>query len=224
MTTLVRTLRAIIRDELARVRLPELGTVTRVLARASDDAADNHQVNVKLRATGVELERVAVAVARLGLSALPNEGDLVLVAFAGGDLNLPVVIGCVYDDQAHPPVAQAHEVVYQPPDEADSSLRRLHIELTSGTTLTLQDEIATVVLGDTSIEVNKDGDVVVKAKGKLSLQAEGDVEVKAGGDLLLSAQGQASLKGMSASLEGQSEAKLKGAQIAIAGMTQFNPS
>ena len=224
MTTLVRTLRAIIRDELARVRLPELGTVTQVLARASGDAADNHQVNVKLRASGVELARVSVAVARLGWSTLPNEGDLVLVAFAGGDLNLPVVIGCVYDDQAHPPQAQAHEVVYQPPDEADSSLRRLHLELPSGATVTLQDEIATVVLGDTSIEVNKDGDVLVKAKGKLSLQAEGDIEVKAGGDLTLSAQGKASLKGMSASLEGQSESKVKGAQIAIAGTTQFNPS
>jgi len=222
MSELLGTLRAIIRDELSRMRLPELGTVTRVLPRAGDDAADNHQVNVKLRTSGVELERVSVAVARLGLSALPNEGDLVLVAFVGGDLNLPVVIGCLYDDQAHPPTAQEHELVYQPPDEADSSLRRLHIELKSGAKLTLQDELATVVLGDTSIEVNKDGDVVVKAKGKLTLQAEGDIEVSAGGDLKLSAQGKAAVEGLSASLEGQTESKVKGAQISIAGMTQFS--
>ena len=45
-----------------------------------------------------------------------------------------------------------------------------------------------------------------------------------GGDLKLSAQGAASLKGSSATLEGQSEAKVKGPQVGIAGNTQFSPS
>jgi len=234
------TLRAIVRQELSRVRMPELGIVTQVHAHDSDDSPNNHQVNVRLRSSGVELQRVAVATGRPGLSALPNENDLVLVSFVGGDLNLPVVVGCLYDDQAHPPSAQLHEVVYQPPDEEDSSLRRLHLELPSGCTLTVQDEVVTVTMGDTQVVVNKDGDVAVTAKGKvtvssqdnvevesqgdLKVSAQGNLELSAQGDLTLSAQGAASLKGMSAAVEGQSEAKVKGPSLSLAGNTQFSPS
>jgi len=221
---LVATLRAIIRDELSRVRQPELGSVTLVHTHDSEDSPANHQVDVRLRASGVELTRVPVAVGRIGFSALPNVGDLVLVNFVGGDLNAPIVVGCVYDDQAHPPVAAPHEVVYQPPDEEDSAVKRFHVELPGGSTLTLQDEALTVTLGETSVVINKDGDVTIQAKGKVSVQAQGDMELAAQGDLKLTAQGAASLKGSSATLEGQSEAKVKGPQVAIAGNTQFSPS
>ncbi|HVE86641.1 MAG TPA: DUF2345 domain-containing protein [Myxococcales bacterium] len=240
MTELMATLRAIVRQELARVRMPELGIVTQVMAHDGDDSPNNHQVNVRLRSSGLELQRVAVATSRLGLSALPNENDLVLVNFVGGDLNLPVVVGCIYDDQAHPPTAALHEVVYQPPDDEDSNAKRLHVELPSGCTLTVQDEVVTVTMGDTSVVVNKDGDVTVNAKGKVTIQsqdnveveaqgdlklsAQGNVEVKAQGDLKLEATGSASFKGMSASVEGQSEAKLKGPSVSLAGNTQFSPS
>jgi phage baseplate assembly protein gpV len=240
VTELMATLRAIVRQELSRVRMPELGIVTQVHAHDGDDSPSNHQVNVRLRSSGVELQRVAVATARLGLSALPNENDLVLVNFVGGDLNLPVVVGCVYDDQAHPPTAQLHEVHYQPPDEEDSAAKRVLITLPSGCTLAIQDEAVTVTMGDTEVVVNKDGDVTVNAKGKVSIQsqddvevqaqgnlkmsAQGNVEVEAQGDLKMSATGNASLKGMATTVEGQSEAKLKGPSVSLAGNTQFSPS
>jgi hypothetical protein len=240
VTELMATLRAIVRQELAKVRQPELGIVTQVHAHDGDDSPNNHQVNVRLRSSGVELQRVAVATARLGLSALPNENDLVLVTFVGGDLNLPVVVGCVYDDTAHPPTANLHEVVYQPPDDEDSGAKRFHLALPSGCTLTVQDEAVTVTMGDTSVVVNKDGDVTVNAKGKVSVQsqsdvevqasgdlkvsADGNVELKASGDLKLEATGNASLKGMATTVEGQSEAKVKGPSVSLAGNTQFSPS
>lgn len=224
MSELLATLRAIVRDELARRNEPELATVTRVFAREGDGDKSNHQVSLRLRASGVELPRVPVAVPRLGLSALPNEGDLVLVAFVGGDLNAPVAVGCLYDDQAHPPVAQPHEVVYQPPDEADSGVRRLHLELQSGAALTFGDDKLEITLGDTSIVVNRDGDLAISAKGKLRLAAEGDLEIESQGDLKLTAQGQLALKGSAATVEGQSQATLKAPQLGLAGMTQFSPS
>lgn len=240
MSELMATLRAIVRQELARVRMPELGIVTQVHAHDSDDSPNNHQVNVRLRSSGVELQRVAVATARAGFTALPNENDLVLVNFVGGDLNLPVVVGCIYDDQAHPPAAQLKEIIYKPPDEEDANLKRLHLELPSGCTLTVQDEVVTVTMGETSVVVNKDGDVAVSAKGKVTvtsqdnveveaqgdmkISAQGNLELQAQGDLKLSAQGAASLKGMSADVEGQSAAKVKAPSLSLAGNTQFSPS
>jgi phage baseplate assembly protein gpV len=224
MNDVVAILRAIVREELARRRAPELGVVSQLWAKSSDDNDGNHQVNVKLRASGVELQRVPVLVGRLGFSALPNVDDLVLVDYIDGDLNAPVVIGCLYDEQTHPPKADEREVVYQPPDDQDSSVRRLHVELPSGNVLTLDDDKLTLTFGDTSVVVNRDGDVEISAKGNLKLSAQGDISVEAQGDLKLSAQGTLSAKGMSTSLEGQSDATVKGPQVTLSGITQFSPS
>jgi len=224
VSDLLTTLRAIVREELARRAQPELATVTRVWAREGDDSRSNHQVSLRLRGSGAELERVPVAVPRLGLSALPNEGDLMLVAFVGGDLNAPVALGCLYDEQAHPPVAQLHEVVYQPPDDADSAVRRFHCELSNGAALTLSDDKLEIVLGDTSIVVDRDGDLTLAAKGNLKLTAQGDIELTAQGDVKVTAQGQLQAKGMAATVEGQSQASFKAPQLGIAGMLQFSPS
>jgi phage baseplate assembly protein gpV len=222
-TNLLGTLRAIVRDELSRMRPPELAQVTQLYPSSSDDTA-NHQIDVKLRRSGVELKRVPMSVSRLGLSILPQVDDLVVVAFLGGDLNAPVVLGCLYDDQAHPPKADEHEVVYTPPDPGDSGVRRLYVELSSGAKLTLDDDTVKVELGDTSLIVNRDGDVSLKSKGKIELSAQGDITLDAQGDIKLSAQGDLKLTGMSATLEGQSSTTVKGPSIAVNGMTQFSPS
>jgi uncharacterized protein involved in type VI secretion and phage assembly len=223
VSDLVGVIRAVVRDELTRRRSPELGTVTVVSPKTSDDGDGNHQVNIKLR-SGLELERVPVAVARLGLSALPNVGDLMIVAFVGGDLNAPVAIGCLYDEQAHPPQAAEHEVVYQPPDPDDSSVRRLHVELQNGNAITLDDDKLTITFGDTSVVVNQDGDVAISAKGKVSLSSQSDIEIDARGDLKLSATGSVSIKGASTTLEGKSDTTVKGPSLTLAGNTQFSPS
>ena len=224
MSDLIATLRAIVRDEMARVRAPELGVVTQAFPRDADGNKSNHQVNLRLRESGVELQRVPVAVSRLGLSALPREGDLVLVSFVGGDLNAPIAVGCLYDDEAHPPVAQLGEVVYQPPEDEESGVRRFHLELKNGSTITVDDESLKVTLGDTALEVTKDGDVLIKAKGKIRLESQADIELEAQGAAKLNASGDLSAKGMSATVEGQSAAKLKGAQVSLAGMTSFSAS
>ncbi len=222
---LMTTLRAIVREELARVRPPELGVVTSLYAREDDGNDGNHQVNVKLLAGGVELQRVPLAVSRAGWSVLPNEGDLLVVGFLGGDLNAPVALGVLYSDQGRPPVAKAHELVYLAPDPDDSSLRRLHFELANGNTLTVKDETLEVVMGGTTVTVKKDGDVEIKAAGKVTIDADGDLALSSGGSVSITAQSDLSLKGTtSATLEGSSQATVKGAQIALSGMTQFNPA
>ncbi len=220
MSDLIDTLRAIVRDELSRQRPAELGAVTEI----HTSEGDNHQVNLRLLSLGVELVRVPVAVGRLGLSSLPQVGDLMVVAFMGGDINAPVALGCVYDDTAHPPKAEAHEVVYHLPDEASESPRRLHLETAGGSKITVWDSKVTIELGETQVVVEKDGDVTILAKGAVSVEAGGDLTLSAGGDLTLSAKGNASLKGTATTVEGAAEVKIKAAQIAIAGLTQFSPS
>lgn len=217
-------LRAVVREELARIRPPELGIVTEVFTRDGDSSDNNHQVSLRLRASGVELQRVPVATGRLGTSLLPRVGELVVVAFAQGELNAPVVIGSLYDDERQPPVAKPDEVVYQPDDSGDASLRRLHLELPSGTTLTLGDERLELVSGGTELIVDRDGDVTVRAAGSVVIEAAGDATVEAGGNLVLSARQNVTVKGIAVTVEGQGEAKLKAASISIAGLAQFSAS
>ncbi|MEP6999785.1 MAG: phage baseplate assembly protein V [bacterium] len=224
-TDLMSTLRAIVRDEMSRVRQPELGVVTQTHAREDDSNDGNHQVSLALCASGVELQRVPIAVSRAGWSALPNEGDLLLVNFVGGDLNAPVVVGSLYSDQAHPPVAKAHEIVYLAPDDDDSSLRRMHFELANGNTFTIKDETLEVVMGGTTVTLNKDGDIEIKAAGNISFSADGDFSLKASGSVSIEAQSDLKLKGTSsATLEGTATTTVKGGQISLAGVTQFNPA
>ena len=224
MTDLITTLRAIIREETSRHRSAELALVTAVHARDADGSDNNHQVNLRLRDSAVELQHVPVAVGRLGVAMLPQVGDLVVVLFVGGDLNAAVVVGSVYDDKNRPPVGKPEEVVYQPPDPGDAAIRRIHLELSSGSTITVDDDKVTVTSGGTELVINRDGDVTVKAAGKLAFEAQGEISLEAGADLKLSARGNVTVSGVAATLEGTGTAKVKAPAVSLAGMTQFSPS
>ena len=223
-TDLLDTLRAIVRDELARQRMPELGVVTAVFPRTDDGSDDNHQASVRLGASGVELQHVPVAVGRLGLAWLPQVGDTVLVLFIQGELNAPVVVGSLYDAQVRPPTAKAGETVYLPSDAGgDAALRRLHVALGSDVTLTLDDEHLTVKLGGTELVLSKDGDVAITSAAKLTIKTQGDFSVEASGNIDLKAQASLNLAGVAAKLEGQGSAQVKAPAITLAGNTQFSP-
>jgi phage baseplate assembly protein gpV len=223
MSSLIPTLRAIVREELTRYRMPELGVVSGVFAK--DDSGDgNHQVNVTLRGSGVELQRAPVAIDRAGWSALPREGDIVVVTFLDGDLNSPVVLGTVYDNTLRPPKGTPLELVYQPPDDEDSSVRRLYVELPGGSSITYGDDKLTVTSGGTEIVVEKDGDVSVKSAGNVKIESQGDISLEAGGNVNVKAQQNVSVQGVASTLEGQGSATVKGPSISVNGMTSFNPS
>jgi phage baseplate assembly protein gpV len=224
MSDMMAVLRAIVRDELARRSGPQLGVVTSVFPHDSGSSDGNHQVNVKLRETGVELQRVPVAVGRLGLSMLPKVDELVIVVFVNDDLNAPIVVGSVYDESVQPPVGKAEELVYMPTDPDDSSIRRLHVELGNGSLITFDDEKLTVQLGGTEVVIKKDGDVSVKGAGKLEVKTDADMKFEASGNLEIKAQGDLKISGVSVTVEGQGAAKLKAPAVTLAGNTQFSPS
>ena len=107
---------------------------------------------------------------RIGLSSVPRVGDLVVVAFVGGDLNGPVVLGLLYDDQQHPPKAEPDEVVYEVPDDGRAPAGS-RSSSPNGNTVTVTDDAVTIAMGGTTITVESDGAVTVEAASDLVLEA-----------------------------------------------------
>ena len=122
MSTIVDTIQAIVRSELRSVRSPELGVVDAVYPHSDDGDLDNYGCDVVLKNTGLLLRRVPVATGHIGTVAIPNVGDLVLVAFEGGDVNQPIVIGRLYNDEDRPPLNTTDEVIFRLPLAASSQL------------------------------------------------------------------------------------------------------
>jgi uncharacterized protein involved in type VI secretion and phage assembly len=224
MSLVMPVLRAVVRDELAEVQPLALGSVTSVVSNGDGSGAHNVELNVRLHGSALELQRVPVMAGRIGLSAAPRQGDTAVVAFVGGDVNGPVVLGFLYDDQRHPPKADVDEVVYEVPDDG-SSQRRVEVVMTNGNKVSLLDDNVTVTMGGTKIDVASDGAITIKAAGDLVLEADGDVSIKAGKNLDMNAQVNATLKASAnASVEGSAGATLKGATTTIAGTTSFSPA
>lgn len=216
MSSIIPSLRTLIRAELAALRMPDLGVVTRVYTNDGGQGKHALEVDLRLRGSALELQRVQVAVGRLGLSCVPRVDDLVVIAFAGGDLNAPIVIGCLYDERVLAPDAGPDELVYTVPDDERDGARRLELQLPQGRKLTIEDSKLTITMGSTTI--------TVEADGAISLEAGGDMTLKANGAIAIEATGEATLKGSSVTVQGQSSATLKGATTTIGGTTNFSPT
>jgi hypothetical protein len=224
MSLVLPVLRAVVRDELADVQPLALGAVTSVVSNADGSGAHNVEINVRLHGSALELQRVPVLAGRIGLSAAPRVDDTAVVGFVGGDLNGPVALGFLYDDQRHPPKAEIDELVYEVPDDGSSS-RRVEVVLANGNTVTLLDDNVTITMGGTTFDVAADGAVTIEAATDLVLKASGDVKIEAGGNVDVTASADATVKAnANATVEGSAAAKLKGGTTTIAGTTSFSPA
>ncbi len=230
MSGLVDTIQAIIREELRHLYLAELGVVTDLHEHGSAGDKNNYACSVRLRDNGLDLAFVPIATPRVGFSALPNVGDLVLVQFLGGDPNAPVVTGRFYSEAARPPVAAAGECVYESPDAKASGVRRAYLKLPNGAMLTWDDDALLLESGATKLTIKHDGEVVLESADKVTVKSTSDTVVESQGALSLKATGDVSLEGMnvaikaqaSAQIEGQATATLKGVNVAIKGITAFS--
>ncbi|MCP4215146.1 MAG: Rhs element Vgr protein [bacterium] len=231
MTNLLTTIRKIIRQETAQLRLTEVGVVTELFSHESESDKNNYECTVKLRDSGLILKNVAVATARIGSAALPNKNDLVLVNFINGSIHAPVIVGRLYNDEDRPPVAKPHEFVYVSPDDAESGIRRIYLEFPKGNKILLDDDKLVVEAGSTKITVNNGGDVSMEVAGNMSVQAGGDIELGAKGNIILEAKGDVNVDGVNVNIKGKAaanveasgSAKLKGATVAVNGMTSSGP-
>ena len=214
-------LRAVVRDELRDVQLLSLGCVTDVVTNADGSGARNVEVNARLHGSELELQRVPVMCGRIGMSVAPRIGDTVVLAFISGDLNGAIVLGCIHDDQQHPPTCNADDLVYAVPDDG-SGAKRIEVRLAGGNTLTVQDDTVTISLGATSVKVESDGAVTIAAATDLVFKAKGDITIEAGRDFSVRATNATMNADVNATVQAGAAAALKGAVTSIAGQTSFS--
>jgi len=150
MDSIVSVMKKIAEQEAQKIYTTELGIVTAVFPHASDSDKDNYQCSVKLKykkqpdGSDFELRKVPLLTPHIGLANIPRVDELVVLAFIGGNINAPVILGRLYNDEDRPPKNDKGQVVL-------TQLETLTITLNSGTV----------------IEVDKDGNVNIEAKGNV---------------------------------------------------------
>lgn len=212
-TTFVGVMSEVARRELAAHRSLALGVVTESFSNESGKGEHHLACHVRLHGSELVLQDVPVAVGRVGLSALPRKGDLVVLGFLDGDVNGPVVLGTIHAADMPSPDAKVDEVVYEVPDEGGSA-RRLEMKLPNGNKLTVTDDEVSIDMGGTTI--------VVESGGAITLEASGDVSITSGGNMTIESKANLSIKAAAnLKLEASGNADLKGTMTSIAGMTSF---
>jgi uncharacterized protein involved in type VI secretion and phage assembly len=198
--TLLESIQTIVREELGRVRTAELAKVQDLHPHADDGDTDNYACTVALRDSGIVLSRVPVATGRIGSASIPAVGELVLVQFVNGDVNAPVIVGRLYNDEDRPPPNDDGQAILHLPlgaadDEAvhlelhSNGARKAVVRLGAGLDLTVQDDDPVVKLdvgGNAGLTIAKDGAVQIKSQG--------DVEIT-GNQVKVEAQSKLTLKG-----------------------------
>jgi phage baseplate assembly protein gpV len=211
----VEVIRQIAGDEVKKQHLLELGLVTSIFPHSSSGDRDNYEVNVKLKNRNLELRKVPVATQMIGFSYIPHVGDLVLLAYIRGDINGPVILGRLYNDEDRPPESRAGEMVYISQDPPDAGLRRLFMKFPSGITLTITDDLVKTEAGNTILTMNRDGDVTINSGANVTLTADGDIDLKAQNIRINCSQSFSASAGTSATVEASANLDLKGSMVRI---------
>ena len=185
--SIVETIKGIAEKELKKIHFPELAVVTSIFPHSSGSDKDNYECNARLKTADIELRKVPIATQCIGLVGIPRVGDLVLIAFINGDINAPIVIGRLYNDEDRPPLNNAEEVVYVPPYAENSDVRRIYLEFPGGMILRITDEEVDVNAGETKVVIQRDGDIVIESKANINIKADGDTSVKSTGNMSFSA-------------------------------------
>jgi uncharacterized protein involved in type VI secretion and phage assembly len=185
--SIVETMKGIAEKELKKFHLPELGVVTSIFPHSSASDKDNYECNVRLKNADVELRKVPIATQCIGLVGIPRVGDLVLLAFINGDINAPIVIGRLYNDEDRPPLNKAEEVVYVPPYARKPDVRRIYLEFPGGMIFRITDDEVDVNAGETKVIIQRNGDIVIESKANINVKAEGDTTLKSKGNMTFSA-------------------------------------
>jgi len=209
MSGMVEVIRKIVEAEIRKIHVAELGVVTSIFPHASDSDKDNYECNVKLKNTGLELQKVPVATQHIGLAHIPKVDEMVLVTFLNGDINAPILIGRMYTAEDRPPANDGEEMIYIPPYSENADLRRFHVELPSGIILSVTDDILNVEAGKTMLKINRDGDIEVESNEKVSITASGEMIFNADKITIESKQDMNIKAGTNATIKGESGVKME---------------
>ncbi len=213
--TIVRTIRDIAEREVASHPNAGIGVVTSI--RSPDGT---YACSVKIRETGLVLPTVPIAVGALGVAAVPEVGDLVVVMFVAGDFHAPVIVGRLYDDETGPPPNKPGEAVISLPPGPTDADKALVVSLKAGDdarslTITLdgsqkvevkiEDEAVSLVAGDSQVDLGTGSITVKSGDSKLVLKKDGDLSIEAGKKL--------SIKATQIEIHGDASVKVAGQTI-----------
>lgn len=239
MGNIVNTIQAIVRDEMRGLRSAELGLVKKVYPHSADGDADNYACDVEIKNSQLLLKRVPISTDRIGTVAIPNIDDLVLVSFIQGDINQPIVIGRLYNDQDRPPLNNPDEVIFRLPlaetdnktlkaairniQQQASEPREVIIEMPPKITVRITDGTVRATAGDSEMVIDQSsasgGTVtVVTGRTKMTMNQDGDIEVEAAGSMSLKANRDLNIDAMNININSQLATKVKaGTEAAIKG-------
>ncbi len=238
MSSIVNTIQAIIQQELRNVRIAELGVVETVYPHSSASDKDNYACDVKLKNSGLLLKRVPIATNHIGTVAIPNLGDLVLLAFDRGEVNQPIVIGRLYNDADRPPLNNSNEVIFRLPlAEADDKTikaairnlpdknppREILVEMPPKITLRITDGTVHATAGKTEMKLDQPGGsggtvTVLAGRTKITMNQDGDVSVEAAGAMKLKATRDLTLEGSNVKIKSQMNTDIEaGTQATLKG-------
>lgn len=246
MSTLINTLQQIIRHELRALHITELGLVEAVYPHSDGSDGDNYGCDVRLKNNDLLLRRVPVATGHIGTVAIPNVGDLVLLAFDKGDANQPIIIGRLYNNIDRPPLNNPNEVIFRLPlaaadDETikaairningQAEPREMIVEMPPQITVRISDGAVRATAGDTEMILDQPhssggrvtvlsgrSKIVMNQDGDVSVEALGNLSVKTDGNFSLEAAGNLTMKsGGNATLEAGGNLTLKGMMATLRG-------
>lgn len=238
MNTIVDTIQKIVQHELRAVRVSEFGVVDAVYPHSAAADNDNYACDVRLKNSELLLKRVPIATGHIGTVAIPNIGDLVILAFDKGDINQPIIIGRLYNDEDRPPLNNPDEVIFRLPladaDEktikaairniqANSPPREVLIEMPPKITVRISDGAVRATAGKTEMKLDQPNGsggkvTVVTGRTKITMNQDGDVTVEAAGDMNIKATRDLSLEGQNVSIKGQLKTDIEaGTQATLKG-------
>lgn len=242
MTSIVETIQKIVRSELRAISIAELGIVDAVSAHKDESDNDNYGCDVRLKNTGLLLKRVPITTSHVGSAAIPNVGDLVLLTFAKGDMNQPIVVGRLYTDDDRPPVNTGSELIMHLPLHAEDDKaiktairniaendppREMLAEMPPKISVRITDGTVHATAGKSEMKLDQPDDgggtVTVLAGGtKITMNQDGDVVVEAVGDLTLRANGAMELQaGTNLTMKAGTNAELTaGASLSLQGSAE----
>ena len=203
----IEVIKKIAEDEAKKLHIVEMGIVTSIFPHAGAGDKDNYECNVKLKNRDLELRKVPIATQNIGFTYVPNVGDLVLLAFVNGNINAPIVIGRLYNDENRPPVNSAGEMVFESPDSKKPGVRRLYMKFPGGIILTITDDELKAEVGKSIVTIKTDGDITIESNGKLDIKSTGNTNVSSDGDM--------SLSGQNIRIEASGTIDIKGAMVNI---------
>ena len=211
-------------DSIARIARHEanahlVAAVGRVVDVFDNQGQPDHAVSVELRDTGLVLPRVPVAVGLLGFAAIPAIDDLVMVVFLGGDVNAPVVVGRLYDDQQNPPKHTDGQIILALPSGAgdpkldlkvEGDVPKIQLELPGDVLIELLEEKVSLKVGD--LQVSLDG----AGGGRVEVKAGGStLTMKKDGDISLSSNTKLKLEATEIEISGNAKVKISGGMVEI---------